>query len=191
MSDDQGEWLDVKAAAARAGVKPVTWRSYVSRGYAPEPDDKDEGEPVIYRRRPRWRASTLDGWRRAGQGAHTELAGRRAAVAAARRAELAEPAVVAAHLQAWLSQHHPALLAAAEDLVDLRDALVAADKGGLLADAIDKAGEAMTRQPSIGLASAVSYALSLARGVGEDAAPLARFDYLRTGYESVRPLREV
>lgn len=43
------------------GMTPNTWRSYVSRGYAPAPDDPDLGRPVN-RRTPRWKLSTVADW---------------------------------------------------------------------------------------------------------------------------------
>lgn len=60
-------------AAARLGLTPATWRGYVSKGYAPKPDDADEGRPVN-RRAPRWRVSTIDEFagNRLGQGARTD-----------------------------------------------------------------------------------------------------------------------
>lgn len=56
-------------AAQRAGITPATWRGYVSRGYAPKPDDPDDGRPAN-RRSPRWLTSTVDHFRanRLGQG---------------------------------------------------------------------------------------------------------------------------
>ncbi len=180
------EWLDNEAAAALAGVKLCTWRSYVARGYAPPPDDPDL-DRIRCHRRPRWRASTLAGWKRPGQGARTELAGQRAALVAARRAEYAEVTAPTEQLQAWLAVNHRALLEAADALVDLRDALVAAaGDDEQVAAAIDRAGSAMTRQPSAGLASTVSYALFMAHKTGGAlAAQLARFEPLRAGYMAV------
>jgi hypothetical protein len=58
MSDD---WWGVREAAAHCGVKPPTWRYYVSRGFAPPPDDTDEGSPPE-RRRPRWKPETVKAW---------------------------------------------------------------------------------------------------------------------------------
>ena len=55
------EWWGVAEAASHCGVKPGTWRDYVSRGHAPLPDDPDEGAPDA-RRRPRWLASTVTDW---------------------------------------------------------------------------------------------------------------------------------
>lgn len=53
--------LTAEEAAARAGVEWSTWRSYVNRGYAPQRDGVDGG-------RPWWWSSTIDGWKRRGQG---------------------------------------------------------------------------------------------------------------------------
>jgi hypothetical protein len=186
MSDDQGEWLDVKACAARRGIQPGTWRAYVSRGQAPPPDDPDDADPTrpVSHRRPRWRPETVDGYKYPGRGARTDVAERRRAEAAGRRAELAAATATDGALEAWLAQHHRALLDAADTLVDQRDDLVAAagDQGAELAGAIDAAGEAMTGRPSRRLAGAVSYALFLAPAAAE----LAAFRHLRAGYEQVR-----
>lgn len=56
-------------AAARIGIAPATWRSYVKRGYAPPADDPDGDRPAN-RRNPRWRTSTVDTFaaNRIGQG---------------------------------------------------------------------------------------------------------------------------
>lgn len=47
----------------------ATWRSYVSRGRAPQPDDPDDanGRPAN-RRTPRWRQSTIDRWKNTRRG---------------------------------------------------------------------------------------------------------------------------
>lgn len=50
-------------AAARAGVQPDTWNSYVSRGWprgnpAPKPDGQIDG------RTPYWFPATVDAWKR-------------------------------------------------------------------------------------------------------------------------------
>jgi len=60
------ERLNAQQAATRAGVARGTWTAYVSRGYAPRHDGRDEGTG-----RPYWLASTIDAWKptRAGQGA--------------------------------------------------------------------------------------------------------------------------
>lgn len=190
MPDGQGEWLDVAQAAAVAGVRPATWRAYVSRGQAPPPDDPDDGR-LAERRRPRWRKSTLAGWKRPGPGARTDVAATRREVAAGRRAELAAATETDAALQAWLVGHHRQLLAAAAVLVDQRDDLVdaAGPAGGQLGEAIDKAGEHMTGRPSLTLAGGVAYALHLAEAHAPEVAAraeLGAFRGLRDGYRKVR-----
>lgn len=62
--------LDAESAAARARVKRGTWTSYVARGQAPRPDERD-----LRTGSPRWRESTVDEWlaARPGQGARTDL----------------------------------------------------------------------------------------------------------------------
>jgi hypothetical protein len=55
------EWWGVAEAASHCGILPGTWRDYVARGRAPQPDDPDEGAPK-QRRRPRWRAETVTAW---------------------------------------------------------------------------------------------------------------------------------
>jgi hypothetical protein len=57
-------------AAARAGVKPGTWRSYVARGQAPEPDGYEEVSGT-----PWWWPTTIDFWlvNRPGPGTRTDL----------------------------------------------------------------------------------------------------------------------
>lgn len=60
MSDDD-PLLTVKEAAARAEVKPVTWRWYVKHEYAPAPDVADLSTPAN-RRTPKWRTSTVDAY---------------------------------------------------------------------------------------------------------------------------------
>lgn len=66
--------LTVTDAAALVGIAPATWRGYVARGYAPQPDEPDTGR-AVNRREPRWLTSTVEGYiaRRAGQGARTDL----------------------------------------------------------------------------------------------------------------------
>lgn len=49
---DTGELLDMKAAAAEAGISYGTLRGYVSRGQWPAPDDEGHGVK-------RWRRSTV------------------------------------------------------------------------------------------------------------------------------------
>ncbi len=54
--------------AASLGIQPATWRSYVSRGQAPEADGHHSANA------PWWNCSTIDRWRRdrPGQGARTD-----------------------------------------------------------------------------------------------------------------------
>ncbi len=71
----------VAEAASHCGVTPGTWRVYVSRGFAPPPDDPDEGYPP-QRRRPKWSPETVRTWHenrpsvRPGRGNHTSGAQR-------------------------------------------------------------------------------------------------------------------
>lgn len=60
------------AAAAYVGLRPDTWRPYVKRGKAPQPDDRVISGGFAL---PAWRRSTLDSWIRSrpGQGARTDL----------------------------------------------------------------------------------------------------------------------
>lgn len=60
-------------AAHRIGIDPATWRSYVSKGYAPNADYADENAPPN-RANPRWLTSTVDLYiaNRDGQGARTD-----------------------------------------------------------------------------------------------------------------------
>lgn len=55
------------AAAAYVQISPSTWRAYVSRGQAPQPDGVDEDFGKAY-----WLKSTLDKWEksRPGRGWH-------------------------------------------------------------------------------------------------------------------------
>lgn len=188
---DDGEWLDVEACAARRGVQPSTWRSYVSRGQAPPPDDPDDkdGRPRNHRR-PRWRPETLDAWTWPGPGARTDVRRRRRDEAERRRAELGEHQGDAAAVAGWLAENHRQLLAAAEALVDQRDALVAAagDRGAQLAEAIDTAGAHMLGRPSRSLAAGVAYAIALVAALpgGLAGAELGAYGPLRDGYEQVR-----
>lgn len=55
------EWWGVAEAASHCGIRPGTWRDYVSKGFAPAPDDLDEGARPE-RRRPRWRPETVTAW---------------------------------------------------------------------------------------------------------------------------------
>jgi hypothetical protein len=65
------ERLSVIAAATLAGVKVDTWRSYVTRGQAPQPDGVDETFGRRY-----WLRSTVQHWvdNRPGQGKRTDIA---------------------------------------------------------------------------------------------------------------------
>lgn len=171
MSDDD-LLLSAREAASRAGVSYGAWKVYVHRGTAPPPDDPDEDEPNKYRRKPRWRGSTVDAFR-----AIPRHPGRRTDVERAREERrrqdataLAEPAAAPPpDLTAWLRANHPVLLRVAEALVDARDELVAAaPHPELMAEAIDTAGERIDRRPSKALASAVAYAIGLAQRVQVD-----------------------
>ncbi|MEN3308836.1 MAG: hypothetical protein V7603_5038 [Micromonosporaceae bacterium] len=201
---DEDPLLSLAEAAERAGLKKGTWQSYVSRRYAPPPDDPDDtdtdGTPIDkFRRRPQWRASTVDRFRehRLGQGRRTDLDDRKKERRERRAAELAEPLAEPTPVVAdWLETNHRALLAVAEELVDHRDALVAvAPRPEEVADAIDAAGLHMSRQPSRALASAISYAMglltpeTLAR-LPEDsqvALVVRRYRRLRDEFEQIRP----
>lgn len=61
-------WLTAAQCAARIGVTPGTWRVYVHKGLAPAADDLGDLGKAARGRRPRWLASTLDEWKRPGQG---------------------------------------------------------------------------------------------------------------------------
>lgn len=58
-----GRLLTLAEAAARFTIAESTWRSYVSRGQAPRPDERDmrTGAPL-------WLEATLDAWERPGRG---------------------------------------------------------------------------------------------------------------------------
>lgn len=64
------EKLTVAQVAARLGIAPSTWRSYVNTKHAPAKDGEYD------RRTPWWFASTIDAWAaaRPGRGARTDLA---------------------------------------------------------------------------------------------------------------------
>lgn len=172
---EEDPWLGLGEVAARAHVRPDTWRSYVKRGYAPPPDDPDDQDPGVpkERRRRRWRTSTVDAYlaSRPGQGRRTDLAEARAKQRHRDAADLAAPAPAPppAALSDWLRTNHAGLLEVADALVDARDELldVVADPDGL-AEAVDAAGERMDRGPSKAFASAVAYAIGLTRGVALD-----------------------
>lgn len=57
-------------AAAWLGVTASTWRAYVARGRAPEPDGREEVSGT-----PWWYESTIEGFKRSrpGRGARTDL----------------------------------------------------------------------------------------------------------------------
>lgn len=60
-------WTADECAAAW-GIKPSTWRAYVSQGRAPKPlPGYDE------QRRRRWDSDAARSWKRAGQGRRTDL----------------------------------------------------------------------------------------------------------------------
>lgn len=65
------EKLGNAQAAALLGVTASTWRSYVARGRAPEPDGREELSGT-----PWWRRSTIEAFKRSrpGRGARTDLA---------------------------------------------------------------------------------------------------------------------
>ena len=55
------EWWGVAEAASHCGIRPGTWKGYVSRGTAPAPDDPDQDRPKE-RRQPRWKADRVRDW---------------------------------------------------------------------------------------------------------------------------------
>ncbi|WP_420497224.1 hypothetical protein [Parafrankia sp. FMc2] len=59
---DTDPLMYVTEVANRLCLTPSSWRAYVADGTAPPPDDPDLERPAN-RRRPRWRASTVDAWR--------------------------------------------------------------------------------------------------------------------------------
>ncbi|WP_026311325.1 hypothetical protein [Parafrankia elaeagni] len=59
---DTDPLMYVTEVASRLCLTPSSWRAYVADGTAPPPDDPDLDRPAN-RRRPRWRASTVDAWR--------------------------------------------------------------------------------------------------------------------------------
>lgn len=75
MSAEDDPWVTTAQAAAIAGVRPATWRKYVSDGLAPKADDPQEDVPAN-RRNPRWRRSRVEQFRdnRVGQGRRSDLA---------------------------------------------------------------------------------------------------------------------
>lgn len=195
--EDTETLLSVAEAAARAGMKPSSWRAGVSRGDFPPPDDPDTAAPK-QRRRPRWRPATVDAFTgsRPGQGKRTDLVTARKDRGRRYAAELAEtPASTGTAMNEWLQGNHRALLAVAETLVDHREALLAAagdaSRDGL-AEAIDRAGEEISGRPSRLLASAVTYAQFLLRSIDTARAPaearqaLSRHDHLHAEFNRLR-----
>lgn len=63
------DYLTASEAAALAGVTAPTFRGYVVKGYAPQPD-------LHFGRTPGWRRETIELWlsSRPGQGRRTDLA---------------------------------------------------------------------------------------------------------------------
>ncbi len=70
--------LTTKEVAMLVGVEPSSWRSMVSRGLAPRPDDAGDESVPRNRRNPRWKVSTVGEFRasRPGQGRRTDLEGK-------------------------------------------------------------------------------------------------------------------
>jgi hypothetical protein len=143
-------------------------------------------------RRRRWRASTVDTYlkTRPGQGRRTDLVNARAGQRRRDAADLAEPvSSPSPDLAAWLRANHTALLRVADVLVDARAMLMAASfRPELLAEAIDAAGERMTRGPSKAFASAVTYAMGLVQRLPLDrdsdiAIVLHQHGHLRAEFE--------
>lgn len=67
MSAARETWTADQCAAAW-GIKPSTWRDYVSSGYAPRPlPGYDE------QRRRRWNPDEVRNWPRPGRGKRTDL----------------------------------------------------------------------------------------------------------------------
>lgn len=195
--------LHAKEAAARAGLAVSTWGYYRFKGLLPPPDDPDDaphqGEEVSkYRRRPRWRASTVDAFRknRLGRGFRSDLRKKKQQRREEDAAALAQPAPeLAPSIQNWLQDNHAAVLEVAEALADWREDLLATTSTPeLLAEAIDLAGAAISRRPSKALASAVARAIGLALGDAPQSRPagldpdsevsqvLVRHRQLRTEY---------
>lgn len=60
--DPDPGWWTVTDIAEHLGIGEPTWRGYVSRGFAPPPDDP--GDPAAHpkRRIPRWRPDTIRTW---------------------------------------------------------------------------------------------------------------------------------
>ncbi|RZU46681.1 hypothetical protein EV385_6758 [Krasilnikovia cinnamomea] len=180
-ADDDDPLLWSEDAAKRAHLARSTWSYYKHKNLLPPPDDPDDehqGTDVSkYRRRPRWRASTVDAFvaNRLGRGHRSDLRKKKADRRERDAAALAEPTPeVAPALQAWLEANHTAVLEVAEALSDWREDLVAASSTPeLLAEAIDAAGAAVYgRGPSKALASAVVRAMGLALGHSPQSKPI-------------------
>lgn len=57
------DWWGVAEAASHCGMTEGDWRTRVSRGTAPAPDDPDDdSRRPKYRRSPRWKAETVRAW---------------------------------------------------------------------------------------------------------------------------------
>lgn len=54
--------LTVSEVATALGMSPSTWRGYVAKGKAPQPDDADVDRPAN-RRQPRWFQRTVTDWK--------------------------------------------------------------------------------------------------------------------------------
>lgn len=202
VPNDTDPLLSVAKAARRAGVAPGTWRSYRSRGRVPPPDDADDSDPDIppERRRPRWRASTVDAYLagRLRQGHRSDIDAARAERRHEFAVELAEPLRYdGPALSEWLRANQAKLVVVADTLVDHRDVLLEVAGAGdrdRLAEAIDRAGELMSRTPTRGFASAISYALFLLdpdrlaqlSADGELHTVLVRHRRLRDEFEALR-----
>ena len=65
MREDE-DMLTVSEIAELSGISPNDWRTRVSRGSAPAPDDPDAGRNVR-RRQPRWKYSTWLEWENSRQ----------------------------------------------------------------------------------------------------------------------------
>ena len=172
------DWFSSDEAASYVDKRPSTWRSYVSKGLAPKPDDPGDLREHPKRRRPRWRQETLDAYKsgipqtpgeawakRKGQGRRTDLIRRKADKKALVTAALDAPAPTPIDgLGEWLETNHRLILLVAERIVDERDYLLneaLPEHRDRLTEALDKAGELMSGRPSRALASAVAYALFL------------------------------
>jgi hypothetical protein len=180
-SDEEDPLFRSEQAAERAGLAVSTWGVYRHKNLLPPPDDPDDGshqgeDVSIYRRRPRWRASTVDAFmaNRLGQGFRSDLRERKTERREQDAAALAEPTPeLAPSMQDWLQANHAAVLEVAEALADWREDLLATSSTPeLLAEAIDYAGAAISRRPSKALASAVARALGVALGDSPQSRPV-------------------